>query len=389
MFLGKKLFICILFVVCYIPLLFSEDAEGLNINHDSFNPSASFQEKVEFYRNSFFHYENTIDGILQDERESHEAMIISIRQSIYDNELEKLRGEITERLTTEIRDALVSEYEEKKKREVQALEEGLQKKYQEEFESQKVNYEAAARSSLEKEYNQRLEAGLAEAEKIIYEEILSEFTEARSAELRAELAVEYEAKKDEEIKVLAEGVEKKYSEQFEVNKENFILEARDRLASEYEEKKDSEIEALRIQLKKEVNEENHSYTERFKVVAFYVFILLLVGVMAVCMIKIGKKMRFELEKRRLEKEKKREEEWARKKEEERERAQEKERREMEEKERDNRICYYKEMFSQYLKNTGNRASLLAYFDEHGGDDCYSVKWEAYQRVVNEFDQPER
>lgn len=389
MFLGKKLFICILFVVSYIPLVFSEDVEGLNINHDNFNPSVSFQEKVEFYRNSFFHYENTIDDILRDERENHEAMIDSIRQSIYDNELENLRGEIAERLATEIRDALVWEYEEKKKAEVQALEEGLQKKYQEEFELQKVNYEAAARSSLEKEYNQRLEAGLAEAEKTIYEKVLSEFTEVKSAELKSELSKEYEAKKNDELLALEVAIEKKYSELFETNKENFILETRDRLVDEYDAKKKLEIDALQVHLKKVANEENHSYTERFKIVAFYVFILLLVVAMIICIVKVKSQLKLVAEKRRLEKEQKRKDEESKAAEAERERKREQEECEIKEKEWNAQIRYYEEMFSQYLQNTGNRAALLAYFDEHGEDSCYSVKFEAYQRVVKEYDQPER
>ena len=389
MFLGKKLFICILFVVSYIPLVFSEDVEGLNINHDNFNPSVSFQEKVEFYRNSFFHYENTIDDILRDERENHEAMIDSIRQSIYDNELENLRGEIAERLATEIRDALVWEYEEKKKAEVQALEEGLQKKYQEEFELQKVNYEAAARSSLEKEYNQRLEAGLAEAEKTIYEKVLSEFTEVKSAELKSELSKEYEAKKNDELLALEVAIEKKYSELFETNKENFILETRDRLVDEYDAKKKLEIDALQVHLKKVANEENHSYTERFKIVAFYVFILLLVVAMIICIVKVKSQLKLVAEKRRLEKEQKRKDEESKAAEAERERKREQEECEIKEKEWNAQIRYYEEMFSQYLQNTGNRAALLAYFDEHGEDSFYSVKFEAYQRVVKEYDQPER
>lgn len=328
-----------------------------DINYDNFVSNEKFLNKIKFYREIYFAYKNA-------SKEFEQNKIA---------------------LTDELRENLNSEYEQKKAAEVKNIEERLQKEYTENLEQEKAKITDELRKEFEAEFEEKKNA------------------EVKTAEER--LQKEYAENLEQEKTKIQESSEK----EFESKKEDYKSEVRKELTSEYEHKKQVEISALKVQLKNEANIENQSYTQRFKVAAFYSFcaVILLILIHTIFHV-IHTKRKEDAEKlkrekednERKEKEKQRSEEQKKKEEEEKLR---REREEQEEKDKENQERKNQEMkiqkenesyknlkiaeYYEFLKSAeGDESSLIDYWTEHQTDGNYQLKWEAYQEAKSRYNE---
>lgn len=248
-----KKFICVtIFSSLAIFSGFSQTSDRFDINFDSFEYTKEFEDKVELYKKSYTFYELTIEQILADEKAKQEIAIEKMRSKIYAEEVEKVRLEETSKIHQEVVNELTPVFEQKKKEEVEKIEDEIKSTYENEFNKNKETYKQEVRDSLLAEYEEKKNSEVA-AEK---EKLKSEYDEKYKidsqtflAEKSKELEESFEQKKNDEVKKLSEELRLSFENEFESKREIYITSVKVELESEYEEKKNSDVAVLVNQFK--------------------------------------------------------------------------------------------------------------------------------------------
>lgn len=248
-----KKFICVtIFSSLVIFSGFSQTSDRFDINFDSFEYTKEFEDKVELYKKSYTFYELTIEQILADEKAKQEIAIEKMRSKIYAEEVEKVRLEETSKIHQEVVNELTPVFEQKKKEEVEKIEDEIKLTYENEFNKNKETYKQEVRDSLLAEYEEKKNSEVA-AEK---EKLKSEYDEKYKidsqtflAEKTKELEESFEQKKNDEVKTLSEELRQSLENEFESKKESYITSVKAELEPKYEEKKNSDVVVLVNQFK--------------------------------------------------------------------------------------------------------------------------------------------
>ena len=248
-----KKFICVtIFSSLAIFSGYSQTSDRFDINFDSFEYTKEFEDKVELYKKSYTFYELTIEQILADEKAKQEIAIEKMRSKIYAEEVEKVRLEETSKIHQEVVNELTPVFEQKKKEEVEKIEDEIKSTYENEFNKNKETYKQEVRDSLLAEYEEKKNSEVA-AEK---EKLKSEYDEKYKidsqtflAEKSKELEESFEQKKNDEVKKLSEELRLSFENEFESKKESYITSVKAELEPKYEEKKNSDVVILVNQFK--------------------------------------------------------------------------------------------------------------------------------------------
>ena len=164
-------------------------------------------------------------------------------------------------------------------------------KGQEEFQQIYLQYEEAIKNIENKIRAEEVANKLAEIErvkKVERDNYLAEIEKIRKQESENASDAIDEARKniyENEVKLVREQETAKLTEEI-------TADVTARLTADFEKQKNDEVERIRKQLKKEISQANHSTTERFRIVAPYIFGLIILFVIVLWGIKVVDKKKF-------------------------------------------------------------------------------------------------
>lgn len=336
----------------------------------------AFEE--EFIKNKEVYKQEVRDSLTSEYAEKKNSEVIAEKERLQNEFDEKFKSDYQLYLTEKTKE-LEEVYEQKKNEEVKKLEEEIRQALEKEFEEKKESYIAGVKAELEPEY---------EKKKIVdatamFTQFKDSFIEERKAELKNELAVEFEQRKSSEVSEIEKALKEKYETVFNTKVDEYInkakLTARSELDSEYEQKQRDYQNEITPKLKEQAYIDTKAATERIKTIALYIFIVIIllitiITTIAVISIKKSNLLKKQKEDKRLAAEAKKEEEAAKK--------------EQENKEAELKLLTIKHF--EFLKDTnGDKAACIDYFTEKYPERTLDtvLEYQAYENAVKMYEHP--
>ena len=336
----------------------------------------AFEE--EFIKNKEVYKQEVRDSLTSEYAEKKNSEVIAEKERLQNEFDEKFKSDYQLYLTEKTKE-LEEVYEQKKNEEVKKLEEEIRQALEKEFEEKKESYIAGVKAELEPEY---------EKKKIVdatamFTQFKDSFIEERKAELKNELAVEFEQRKSSEVSEIEKALKEKYETVFNTKVDEYInkakLTARSELDSEYEQKQRDYQNEITPKLKEQAYIDTKAATERIKTIALYIFIVIIllitiITTIAVISIKKSNLLKKQKEDKRLAAEAKKEEEAAKK--------------EQENKEAELKLLTIKHF--EFLKDTnGDKAACIDYFNEKYPERTLDkvLEYQAYLKAVEMYEHP--
>ena len=332
----------------------------------------------EFIKNKEVYKQEVRDSLTSEYAEKKNSEVIAEKERLQNEFDEKFKSDYQLYLTEKTKE-LEEVYEQKKNEEVKKLEEEIRQALEKEFEEKKESYIAGVKAELEPEY---------EKKKIVdatamFTQFKDSFIEERKAELKNELAVEFEQRKSSEVSEIEKALKEKYETEFNTKVDEYInkakLTARSELDSEYEQKQRDYVKEITPELKRQAYIDTKAATERIKTIALYAFIVIILGV---CIVSI---MIFMANKKTSEEKNKREE---RQRLEEEKDAKVAEQKAKEQEEAELKLLTIKHF--EFLKDTnGDKAACIDYFNEKYPERTLDkvLEYQAYLKAVEMYEHP--